>query len=803
MKYPKPRRRQVRTKTVIMTGGLNDIVTNLELTEGEMHQCLNYMEIDSPYHGYASVLGYEAYDGKTLASTVPALALVDEGDDDNTVFLMETPTGFTDISDVGSTVVNYGIILNENVYKFEDASFDFAGTLFTVLPQTGKAFSNAYSSAFDSTVGIQGAWSFQGDFTVDIQIQPKVRNNTETIFEKAGVARLTIDSLGFLKFEVSTSAAYVYDYSITQVNRAINTTVFTHVSICNHLQTLRIAIDGIPLLDVNGDVLEVPIPLIYNSTAKLFFGCDYQLGNYFHAYVDEIRYSNVARWYHAFVPPTRRYSDPLYSELNWEDIDREDQRSIITEVPGSGPCTGVAIYMGETYALRNSEDGLSAALWKAYSEPDGLGGIDDTMSGWILIDDTFNPDGRMDSTKWRFSGSFVDQQILCIVDGASLPRIWDGNTDTMYLFDGSESVGIPDRQDPARYAKHVSIFDNRLVLGYDDDDIFLSSKTNPRDFTGGYGDQLLIGDKITNFQELPGESLGIFCRNSIKVLTKLQVPTATAATPDYTFKVDNFSREAGAIEWTADRVLSKILYADDRGIIDFGTSDKYGDFDAAAISKKLNRIYLDQKLNITCSLKERQINQYRLFFNTGAALWFTFLGEELKGGTYVVYPMPVMIAEDGEDKEGNIVKYFCSTDGFIYKMDSGTSFNGEEIRTQLNSSFYHYGSPRNWKQFQRVIFEMDASKGTRFNFRPSFDYDSSKFPETLWWLPLLTGVSGIWGEDTWGAFVWGGSVTQELVHYIRGHGRNMSLEVMTNSKYNQRHIIHNAIVDYTLENLQE
>ena len=809
MRIRQPRRLQRRTKTIIMTGGLNEIVTSLELKEGELHQCLNYMELDSPYHGYSSVHGYEVFDGKTPPSSVSVNAISDEGLDDNTILLLEGPSGPTnDLSASDHVIENVTNVLNQEIFtKFEGGAFVFSGgdqkDHLEVTPNTGGDFSRDFSTDFNITT-LGASPNLEYDFTIDMFLRPNVRSVREYLFEKPGCFRCSIDEQGYIRFETSSTSDYIYDASIEMVSRDLDTQVFTHVSITSLNKVLRMAINGVPIEDANGDIIEVSYPGIFTSGAKIWIGSDYQMEFPYNGFMDEIRFSNISRWYHAFITPTERYSTPTYSQLNWEDINRENQRATITPVPGSGYVSGVHVYQGQVYALRDSVDGQAAGLYRANTVRLPNGDIDDLQSGWELIDETFSPGGRMECINWRFSGSFTDQQVMCIVDGASVPRIFDGSTDTMYFMDNDGSVDIPDRDPVApRFATHLSIFDNRLVLGYKEDDIILSAKTDPRDFTGGYGDQLLIGDEITNFRELPGEALGIFCRNSVKTLKKLEVPTSTAATPDFTFMVENFSRQSGAIAYSAERVLDKIVYADDRGIIDFATTDKYGDFGAESISKKLNRIYLAKKPLITTSLVEKQVNQYRLFFSDGSAIWFTFLKDRLKGGTYVQYNTPVLTATEGEDADGYLWKFFTSNDGYVYQMDIGTSFNGDEIPTELFTAYYHYSSPRNWKQFIRMIFEITAARGQQFAVRPVFDYDSSDFPETNWWDPILKGFAGTWGIDEWGFFVWGGAEIQRAIHYTRGVGTNMSIEMRTLSKYNARHIIHNCIVDYEQYDKQE
>lgn len=800
MKYPKPRRRQVRTKTIVMTGGLNDVVTSLELKEGELHQCLNYMEMDSPYHGYGSVPGYERYDGKALATDVPALAITDEGLWDSVYLYLGADIGIlTDQSPSEHEITNTGVVVNTSNLRFTPGSFYFDGSSYAVVTNVlGGSFDRGFDESFDPEINSFNP-DAQGNFTFDFICKPLVSSPNAILFEKPNCWRIQLTSAGFIEFQAASTAVSGYDISIGNIARPLDPAVFTHVSVSAYNNILRLALKGIPCTDGTGEVITEVYTSIYNSSDDFYIGSDSAMANPFRGFLDEIRYSGQSIWVDTFPVPTVRYNDPSYEVINWNDIAREAQRSTISEVPGSGAVLGVHVYDGEVYALRN--DGVGgAALYKATRVYSG-DTVDDSSSGWTLVDDTFNPDGRLQAINWRFSGSFSDQQVMCMVDGVSLPRIWDGTT--MYPFSNTEAAGLPDRQGTPRFAHLIAVFDNRLLLGYTQDDIILSSRTDPRDYTGGFGSQLNIGDELTNLKELPGESMAVFCRNSIKVLKKLEVPTSAAATPDYTFMVENFSRQAGAIAYTTERMLGDLLYADDRGIVTFRTSDKYGDFEAAAISKKLNKTYLAKKDLITTSLVDRETNQYRLYFSDGYALYVTFQEEELKGGTVIAFPKPVLTAAEGKDEKGNSIKVFTSENGYVYKMDSGTSFDGEDISTQLMTAFYHYGSPRYWKRFMRMVFEMTASRGTEFFVRSLFDYDSDDFPPTLTWEPILKGTSGVWDRDIWGNFVWGGAAVQRAIHYVRGTGTNMSIEIRTSNRYNTPHVVHNCIVDYELENLQE
>jgi hypothetical protein len=788
MRFPKPRQREVRSKTIIMTGGLNEVVTNLELKEGELHQVLNYMELDGPYHGYASINGYEAYDGTAAPSTIPALTLVDEGNDDLTNLLIESPN-YVDIAQYSHTVINAGAVPDTVNLKFGPASFQFPQITWMEIPSVdiGPFSFSTFSSAYSYTPGTITRINLSYDWNVDFQVAPLPKTNKQILFEKAGCYKCELSATNILHFYIS-SDGISYDYVISTVD-SVNQSLFSHVSISCKDGVLRLAINGVPV-ESGGETLVVNIPEVFQSASSLFLGKGTtELGSEFSGRLDEFRLSNTYRWVQAFDAPLLRYSSVGYSYVTWDDEDREATRAGIEECPGSGSILGLHIYKNQVYALRNSSDGFSAAMWVA------------SDTGWTFIDGTFNPNGRLDADNWRFSGSYAGQQVMLIVDGASVPRVWDG--DTMHVLSAPLASGLPDLLAIPRFAKVSAVFDNRWVLGYEADDIFLSSKTSPEDFSGGYGDQLLIGDDIQNMEGLPGEALAIICRNSTQVLEKLEVPSSAAATPDYTFRMSAFSREAGGIRDTAERMLGTLMYADDRGIINMTQSDKYADFEQSAISKKVNRIYLAKRHLIAFSLAERSLNQYRIYFTDGTGLIFTFLDEKLKGATFVNYSMPMTVGCDGEDELGDIIKYVGGTDGFVYQIDIGTSFNGDVIPTGLYTSYYGYASARKWKQFMRMIFELTAQRGTEFKVRPVFDYNDASFPITRWWEEDIKGLGGSWGKDDWGSFSWGGSVVQRMIHYTRGHGTNMSIEMITNSKYVEQHIVHNVIVDYQMENIQE
>ena len=71
MRTKTSKHRRVLSKTIPLTGGLNEEVSNLEMNAGELFECLNYEEIDGAYHGYRSITGFERWDGTFVSFEYP------------------------------------------------------------------------------------------------------------------------------------------------------------------------------------------------------------------------------------------------------------------------------------------------------------------------------------------------------------------------------------------------------------------------------------------------------------------------------------------------------------------------------------------------------------------------------------------------------------------------------------------------------------------------------------------------------------------------------------------------------------
>ena len=755
MRSKRSRMADTRTKVHIFTGGLKEDVAQIELRGGELIDCTNYQEIDGAYHGYSSIPGYEVTDGTTLASEVDTLVLSDYGNDRYTKLLIECDN-YTDKSELPHVVTDFSSVLDPVYFKFFGQSFAFSeATYISVTPNIG------------STLSLNTQL-----FTFDLLVRPTDLTGVKTIVEKANSYRLTMEAGVFTWW--FSSDGLTYDHSVAANNSAVS-------GVRYHIEVSRDADDNV-ILFINGDLQQDSdvVPVIHDEPGDLILGGSL-LGN-----IEEVRLSlGAIRHLSNFDIPEIPYSTFGYSTFQINDTSRELQRSAITEVPGSGNILGVTIYKDCVYAVRNAVDGLSSNLWCA-------------NNGWQMQTGDMNTGGDYRWTLGKFPelANLEREEVLFFTSGTDVPKYLNGTT----LVDITHP-NLPDDALSSFYATNCVEFKSRLFLAYPDGRLLFSAVDNPLEFDpiAGAG-EIFMEDSITDMIVGPGDTLLIFCESSTFLLKSLSDVSGAAGsvTAQYKFSKQTFSKQSGAFPKTVQRVLGTIISMNERGITSLEATDAFGDFSSAFISKNVQITLMKYKDKITGTTVQKTNNQYRIYFSDGTGLYFTFDSEKkLKGVTKVRFDTPVACIAEGTNVFGDVVIAFGSTGGFVYLMDSGTSFNGRDIKTKLTTSYNSYSSPGVRKRFRNISLELQADRDMEIFGVTSFDYGSPDVPRFSQEGFITTGTGGIWGVDRWGYFVYGSAATQNPTLYIRGYGKNMSLSIVTSDKYRKPHTINAAVVKYT------
>jgi len=542
-------------------------------------------------------------------------------------------------------------------------------------------------------------------------------------------------------------------------------------------------------------------------------------------------------------------TDELYDQ--WLQASIEWRRDQIQEVPGEGDILGVWQYNGTKYAFRNEVGGANAAMYEAtptgwslvdlgqqlaytvgsvadfiVGETITQGPVSGIVSGYTITSGDFSSGNAVGTVYFHSlsGGAFGAGAITGGTSGATatiagastaitLPpggkyEFWNynffgrSNGQTMYFANG---VGLAMSYDGSGlsfidwglgtiYPTHIRPHKNHLFLTFDAS-LIHSDLGNPyvASAVGGAA-EFAVGDRITGLEVAQGDVLAILSRNS----TRLLYGTSTI---DWDLR--EHSLVSGAREWTIQRILN-VRYLHDRGLTQLNAVFAFGDFKENTFSQLIDPLVELSLGNESDSVTVREKDQYRLFFNDGTGLICRIQDSaQFPQFTRIRYPIPVITCNGGENSEGLEEIYFGSNDGFIYQMDSGNSFDGEELNYILRIPFNNLRSPRNKKRFFKAIFEIDAPTGADISFAPDFSYGSAFTPKARKQQLEVDSNIAYWGEDIfWGDFIWSGESPASAEAYIEGSGQNMGMLLNGSTIYDAPHTITSVILHYKVRGLK-
>lgn len=526
-----------------------------------------------------------------------------------------------------------------------------------------------------------------------------------------------------------------------------------------------------------------------------------------------------------------------------------DYRSDIEAVPGEGPIRGVAYFNGDVYAWRNAVGNGEMAIWKSSSS--GWAAVNlgyelffDTGSGAITSGQTVTgaTSGAsaevvhvvVQSGDWTTSdaagflsfqsvtGTFVSGENLQIggvtkakaigtADAVTLQP--DGRVDTVVSnFGGyteTPSLYGADGVNPAfelyadgRYVRiytganpdapqHVIEHKNHLFLSYGSS-IQHSALGNPHDWkiVSGAG-EIALNAPVTEWLVQPGDqssgAMAIYTRSSTYMLY------GTSSTD---WNLTPYNIGTGAIAYTGQNMSSSFVL-DDRGVINLATTLNYGNFDTAALTLNI-RPFIQARRNLAvASCVNREKSQYRVFFSDGTAIYLTLANGKMLGAMPIQFPNKVTCIIEGEKPDGSETSFFGSDNGFVYRLDAGTSFDGDPISASLSLVYNSISSPRILKRFRKGSVELTGESYAEIDFGYDLGY-RSKFIEQ----PGIETESAdlrasYWDEFSWDRFVWDGGEISPTEIEMNGTAENLSIRVSSVSNLYLPFTVNTIILHYT------
>lgn len=527
-------------------------------------------------------------------------------------------------------------------------------------------------------------------------------------------------------------------------------------------------------------------------------------------------------------------------------------RALITEVPGSGPVRGVVQLRDKTYAFRDNvgatacimhvatlsgwsavslgeevlftnanvsvndgdiltQGGVTATIQRVIVETGSLasgtntgrltitargggnfaagaatssGGGALTLSG-AQVASTLPPGGRYQFDIYNFFGSTTTSRLYG-ANGVGRAFEFDGT-----VFSFIRSAASPDTP------KFIKAHRRYLYLSVGSS-MINSSVGNPQRFVTAEGaSEIAVGDTINGFASLPGEALGIMCRNS-----SYQLTGASSAS----WSLGVLRSDVGAVEYSV-QTMGDTYMMDDRGITSVVAAQDYGNFTSATISTEIQPLVDQARGKVVGSYLNRRLGLYVTLLNDGGAIVMGARAGRLLGFSPLKLSFTPYSCFSGEDDTGAERIFVGGADGFVYEMEKGQSADGAALEAFIRVAYNSSRSPRVRKRYRKMALQTSVVNYASLRFFGELSFGSqevSPMASTLADADLVqpTGAGGFWDVANWDEFYWDGQDVAEPEVSLSGTGTNMSMTFYKNNALDAGHILQGAIVHFTPRRLQ-
>jgi hypothetical protein len=543
----------------------------------------------------------------------------------------------------------------------------------------------------------------------------------------------------------------------------------------------------------------------------------------------------------------------IYGDDGTQDFDvrmralaANEYRASISAVPGSGETRGVVYFGGICYAFRNNVGGTALACYK------------ESGTGWVLVPmlktisftlgtavyldgGTLTRGGAsatikrvcLESGDW-LAGTAAGKLVIDAVTGGPFTAgvaagtgacTLSGAETTISLLPGGDvefDIGVVGTQRRVYFADGVNrawefdgvtiapiynsgnspdtpsrvlVHSGHLLLTYRSS-LQCSGIGNPFAYTALLGAaEYQASDDITAMKRMQGAQetavAALFTDAGMAILYG-----SSAAD----FRLRGFDDAAGAKPKTAQFIGGGLFTQDDRGIMSARASQEFGNFSTAALMPNARRFLKTRRNTAKGSVINREKSQMRVFFSDGYGLYVTMSGTKLAGITTVKFPDPVTCCCTGDAPDGTEFSFFGGADGFVYKLDAGTSFDGEPIEWELLTNISTARSPLVEKRWRRLQIEAQGDSYCKFYVTAEFAYSSTDRAQgDLAQDAIYPLTAGRWDSGVlWDAgLVWDGRDLAPSTVPIDGTGENIRFRIFGRSDAYDTFTINTLIATYS------
>ena len=385
-------------------------------------------------------------------------------------------------------------------------------------------------------------------------------------------------------------------------------------------------------------------------------------------------------------------------------------------------------------------------------------------SSWTSRDSGRTSAGKYTFERFNFDGT----DKIVVVDGVNAPTVFNSSLAATDVSTASV-VG----------SKFVASFKNHMFYAGKSttkQEVVFSVPFDEDDFTSGDGagsfkvDDTVVGLKVFR------DDLFVFCETRIFKLS---------GTSSSNFAVVPVTRNIGCINGdTIQEFAGDLIFLGPDGLRTIAGTARIGDVELGTISSNVQSIF-NENLSSASEFDSTVIpdkTQYRIFFTKNS------VGEgQSKGVICVMKGQNFEFSElrgirpsctDSFVDEGDvIVLHGAYTSGYVYRQESGNTFDGETILGRYRSPDLTFEDPGIRKHMQRVILNFKPEAAIDADLILRYDYEDPDSARPAAYPLDSEDVVAIYGTSVYGVPIYDGA-SQPLVRQpVEGSGFAVALKI--------------------------
>ena len=436
----------------------------------------------------------------------------------------------------------------------------------------------------------------------------------------------------------------------------------------------------------------------------------------------------------------------------------------VLAVPGEGPIRGVWFYGDKVQAFRNAVGGATCVMF------------DSNAGGWTSRKTGLTPSGTYEFSNYNFTGALATQKMYG-VSGVHKGFEWDGTTWTD-ITTGS----VPDTPE------HIATHKNHLFYTFGAS-LQNSGIGTPGTWTLRSGaSDIGIGETINGMLSYRGDTLAVYGKNKTMMLY---------GTSNLNWALKTLSSSGGGVARTQTEIAGDAFIASENGLVSLASTQDFGDFVTAVVSKQIKRLFPGKSALFSLVVRTKQ--QVRVYFNDKSVITATVVSGE--NGKAIEYTRQFLDHQftcgvSAIDSTGTEVIYAGADNGFVYKLDTGTSFAGAAYTSTLRLPFNYLNGISQKKRMRKVRFELDAPAAFSFDFGIDFNYGTTE--PANYATQQATAGGALYGASSYGTAVYGGGLSGLCEVNVQGVGQNVSLLASHTSATDAPWTLNAVIIEYSL-----